>query len=142
MAFSDAKLINPNNNIQVTDFVIETVLASCMLLGARGAYSSLVYTNPHYILTMYDHAANGRWEEAIQMQKTAQKFVSGVVSFVKNRGEGHMDPVIDKGMAIASGCLVGSQRTRAPYIGWSDETVSGLRIWVKQNFPQFIYPEE
>lgn len=123
-------------------FVSETLLASGMILGARGSYSSLIYSNPRFMLALYDHAANGRWEEAIEMQKTAYKFVSGMLSFVRNRGEGYIDPVIDKGFAIASGCLVGSQRTRAPYIGWSDETVSELRTWIMKNYSQFVYPEE
>lgn len=123
-------------------FVGEQLLASGMMLGARGTYSSLIYTNPRFILTLYDHAVNGRWEEAVKMQKTAYQFISGVLAFVKSRGEGSMDPIIDKGMSIASGCLVGSQRTRAPYIGLSDETISGLRTWMKQNYPQFIYSGE
>ncbi len=123
-------------------FVIETVLVSSMLLGARGSYSSLVYTNPQLSLTMYDHAVNDRWEEAIKMQKTAQQFISDVIFFVKSRGEGYIDPVIDKGLAVASGCLEGSQRTRAPYIGWSDETITELRTWMKENYPQFVYPEK
>lgn len=92
-------------------FVIETILASSMMVGARGSYSSLIYTNPRFILTLYDHAFNNRWEEAIKMQKTALRFVSGVVSFVKSHGEGYIDPIIDKGIATASGFLAGSQRT-------------------------------
>jgi len=127
---------------QISYFAGETLLASAMMVGARGTYSSLIYTNPDFMLTLYDHAVNDRWEDAIAMQKTAHSFVSGVISFLKSSSEGFMDPVVDKGMAIASGCLTGSQRTRPPYIGLSDETVSELRRWMKQNYPQFVYPEE
>ena len=120
-------------------FVSETLLASGMMLGARGAYSALVYTNPRFMLTLYEHAANGRWQEAVLMQKVAHNFVMELISFVKNRGEGYIDPVFDHGIALASGCLAGSQRTRAPYIGWSDETVTEVRKWIEYNYPQFMY---
>lgn len=127
---------------QLSYFVGENLLSSAMMLGARGSYSSLVCTNPEFILTMYDHAVNGRWVEAINMQKIAQKFFSDVDSFIRNRGEGTIDPVMDKGLAVASDCAVGSQRTRAPYIGWSDETVACLRQWLQQHYPQFIFPSD
>ena len=136
--FQEAVMMTPH----ISYFAGETLLASAMMVGARGAYSSLIYTNPGFMLTLYDHASSGRWEEALSMQKTAHSFVSGVLSFLKSRGEGYMDPVVDKGMAIASGCLAGSQRTRAPYIGLSDETIDKFRKWMKQNYPQFVYPEK
>jgi len=127
---------------QLSYFVSEDLLSSAMMLGARGSYSSLVCTNPEFILTMYDHAVNGRWVEAINMQKIAHKFFSDVESFIRNRGESTIDPVFDKGLAVASGCVAGSQRTRAPYIGWSDETVASLREWLQQHYPQFVFPSD
>jgi len=125
---------------QLSYFVSENLLASVMMLGARGSYSSLICTNPEFMLTMYDHAENGRWSEAINMQKIAQKFFSDVESFIEDRAEGVIDPVFDKGLAVAAGCVVGLQRTRPPYIGWSDETVASLREWLKQHYPQFVFP--
>ena len=110
-----------------------------MLLGARGSYSSLICTDPKFMLTMYGHAAAGRWEEAVQMQLLAQRFFSDSFTFIEARGEDMSDPVFDKGMGVASGCLKGSQRTRAPYIGWSDETVAAYGEWIRQNYPMFAY---
>jgi hypothetical protein len=47
------------------------------------------------------------------------------------------DPVFDKGLAVAAGCVTGSARTRAPFIGWSDETVKATRDWLNHHYPQF-----
>jgi dihydrodipicolinate synthase/N-acetylneuraminate lyase len=121
-------------------FIGENLLASAMLMGARGSCSSLVSANPQFMLSMYTHAVEGRWAEAIQMQELVSRFYADAIPFIEARGEGVMDPVFDKGMAVAAGGVVGSQRTRAPYIGWSDETVVAMRAWLRQHYPQFLYP--
>jgi dihydrodipicolinate synthase/N-acetylneuraminate lyase len=126
---------------QLSFFVAENLLASAMQLGARGSYSSLVGTNPAFMLEMYEHASQGRWNEAIKMQQTATQFFDDAAGFILSRGEGAIDPVFDKGLGVASGCVLGSQRTRAPYIGWSDETVTAMRAWLKENYPQFLFPK-
>ncbi len=133
----DALLMTP----QLSYFVGENLLASAMMLGARGCYSALVYTNPEFTLTMYDHAANKRWGKAIEMQQFAAKFHGEVSRFIEARGEDRCDPVSDKGLGVASGCVVGSQRVRAPYLGWSDETVAALRDWLGANYPMFLFPQ-
>jgi len=130
----DAVRLNPG----LAFFVGENLLASGMLVGARGSCSSLISTNPKFILSLYDHAAEGRWGEAAAMQKIAAELISDIAEFVTSRGEGSMDPVFDKGLAAASGGYFGSQRTRAPYIGWSDETVKAVRMRLAERFPQFI----
>ncbi|MBI2440853.1 MAG: dihydrodipicolinate synthase family protein [Lentisphaerae bacterium] len=121
-------------------FVAENLLASAMLLGARGSCSSLVCTDPAYMLTFYDHAVNARWEKASAMQQTIQRFFTEIMPFVAARGEGMIDPVFDKGLAKAAGFLAGSQRTRAPYIGWSDATVMAVREWLRAKYPMFLHP--
>ena len=50
--------------------------------------------------------------------------------------EGH------KGLSVAAGRVLGHQRCRPPYIGWSDKTVKELREWLKANYPEFVYPED
>ena len=124
---------------ELSYFVGEDLLVSAMMLGANGSYSSLVSTNPVFMLTLYEHAIHRRWEEALKMQKIAMKFSLDATSLIRNRGEGMADPVFDKGMAVASGCFAGSQRTRSPHIGWSNETVAQMRGWLEQNYPQFLY---
>lgn len=124
---------------QLSYFVAEDLLVSGMMLGARGTYSSLIGTNPTFMLTLYDHAAKGRWAEAIAMQKTACTFFNEAAAFIESRGEGLIDPVFDKGLSVAAGCAKGSARTRAPYIGWSDETVLSMREWLRKNYPQLMW---
>lgn len=127
-------------NPDMSFFVGENILASCMQIGARGCYSSVVCTNPEITLGMYDHAAAHRWDEAIQFQDKVNRFINDFFGFVASQGEGLIDPVADKGMAVASGCVVGHQRCRPPYIGWSDRTVDLARDWLRENRPEFLYP--
>jgi dihydrodipicolinate synthase/N-acetylneuraminate lyase len=125
---------------QVSYFVGENLLVSAMMLGARGSYSSLVMTNPVFMLKMYEQAAQRRWEEATAMQQALSRFLDEALKFITDRGEGCADPVFDKGLSVAAGFLVGSQRTRPPYIGWSDDTMAALRAWLRERYPQFILP--
>lgn len=134
-SLQEAILMTP----QLSYFVAENLLVSAMMLGARGSCSSLIATNPSFMLTMYDHAAHGRWTEAMAMQRVAAMFFPEAAAFIESRGEGTMDPVFDKGLSVAAGCAAGSQRTRAPYIGWSDETMVAMREWLQRHYPQFIF---
>jgi dihydrodipicolinate synthase/N-acetylneuraminate lyase len=132
----DALMLTP----QLSYFVAENLMISAMQLGARGCCSSLICTNPTFMLTMYEHAVQGRWTEALRMQQTASRFFAEAAAFIESRGEGTIDPVFDKGLSVAAGCAVGSARTRAPYIGWSDDTVRAMRSWLQKNYPQLVAP--
>ncbi len=123
---------------ELSFFVGEDLLVSGMLLGVRGSYSSLVSTRPAFMLEMFEKAGNGRWEEAIVMQKRASAFFRELDEWLGERCEGGIDPVADKGLSVAAGFFTGSQRCRAPYIGWSDETVSLLRVWLRERYPEFL----
>jgi len=127
---------------ELSYFVAEDLLVSAMMLGARGSYSSLVATNPNFMLDMYAKAEAGQWDAAIKMQQKASKFFGDVEGFIEARDECLSDPVFDKGLAVATGCFQGHQRCRPPYIGWSDETIRALREWLKENYPEFMYPDE
>lgn len=122
-------------------FVVESLLASAMQLGARGCYSSLIATNPAWVLDMFAKAQKGQWEQAIAMQRNVSKFFAEMESFAEENGQGLSDPAADKGVAIASGCFVGHQRCRPPYIGWTDEFVEQIRKWMIGYYPEYIYPE-
>ncbi len=123
-------------------FVSENLLVSSMMIGAQGSYSSLVSTNPNYTIAMYEKAKEGLWKEAIKMQQHISTFFNDSFEFINNRNEVIIDPVFDKGLAIAAGCVIGHQRCRAPYIGWSDETIIALRTWLEENYPEFIFPKQ
>lgn len=126
---------------QLSYFVAENVLVSAMMIGARGSYSSLVATNPAYTLGMYAKAQARQWDEAIKVQQNAARFFEDASAFIAERGEGGIDPVFDKALAVASGCLLGHHRCRPPYIGWSDRTIDEFRQWLKDNYPEFIYKD-
>jgi len=128
-------------NPGISFLVGENLLAAGMLVGARGSCSSMVFTDPSFMISFYEKAAAGRWEEAMAMQSVVSRFYEELFPFVTGRGEGLIDPVFDKGLAIASGCLAGSPRTRAPYLGWSDATVAAVRSWLRERYPQFLHPD-
>ena len=132
----DAIIMNPG----LSFFVGENVLVSGMLIGACGCYSSMIATDPGYMLDLYAKAADHRWDEAVEMQRHLAVFMQASFDFINERDEVLMDPVFDKGLAVAAGCLLGHQRCRPPYIGWSDETVKLLREWLKEKYPEFVYP--
>ena len=120
-------------------FVAEPLLASAMQLGARGSCSSLIATNPKFMLDFYSKAKSGNWTEAFQMQRRVSQFFTELDDLCDSLGEGGIDPVADKGLGVASGCVLGSQRCRAPYIGWSDDTVDIVNKWLKKDYPEFVY---
>lgn len=120
-------------------FVAETFLASAMQLGARGSYSSIVGTDPDFMLRFYECAKEGDWDKAIKTQKHIAQFYTDAMAFIGNRNEGFIDPVFDKGLGVASGCVAGHQRCRKPYIAWSDETVKAFGQWLKDNYPELVF---
>ena len=122
-------------------FVGENLLASGMQLGARGCYSTLVLTDPRFALEMYAQADAGKWDQAMRMQQHATRFYGELEALLEERNEGAIDPVVDKGLSVAAGFMLGHQRCRAPYIGWSDETVVAVRGWLQQSHPEFVYPD-
>ena len=103
---------------QLSYFVAEDLLASTMQLGTRGSCSSLVATNPQYTLDYYETARSGNWVEAIRMQQHIAKFFSDAEAFIDQLGEDAIDPIFDKGLGVAAGCVLGHQRCRGPYYGW------------------------
>ncbi len=136
-ALQDALIKTP----QLGYFVAENLLVSAMMLGAVGSCSSIIATDPAYVLKMYDLAKAGKWDEAIPMQKNIHTFFNELEELTDSLGEGGIDPVADKGLGVAAGCIKGHQRTRAPYIGWSDDTVKAVREFLVTKYPEFVYPE-
>lgn len=130
----DAIRLNPT----VKFYISEHLLVSAIQLGARGCCSAMVYTNSAFVLEMYQLAREQKWEEAMGMQRRLAEFFSRFGRFAESLGEGRIDPQVDKALGLASGCLVGHQRTRPPFIGWSDKSVQALREWMKKDFPEFM----
>lgn len=125
---------------EVSFFVAEHLMVSAMQLGARGSCSSLVLTNPSFMLEMYRKAKARKWDEAIRMQQRAAAFFGEWKALMERLGEGMIDPVADKGLGVAAGCLQGHQRCRPPYLGWKDSSVRRVRSWLQQAYPELVYP--
>ena len=121
-------------------FVAENLLVSAMMLGAQGCYSSVVCTNPNFMLKVYDVADRRDWEEALKLQEHIVKFFMDLGDVLDELGVGGMDPVVDKGMAVASGLFVGHQCTRPPYIGWPDNVIAAVREFLQEKYPELIAP--
>jgi dihydrodipicolinate synthase/N-acetylneuraminate lyase len=124
---------------QLSYFVAEDLLVSAMQLGARGCYSSLIATNPSFMLDMYQKAETSDWDAAMAMQRRLATFADALEGWLGAQNEGGIDPVADKGLAVAAGCYLGNQRCRRPYLGWKDDTILQLRSWLQQNYPEFLF---
>jgi dihydrodipicolinate synthase/N-acetylneuraminate lyase len=125
---------------ELSYFVGEDLLVSAMQLGARGSYSSMVCTNPTFMQELFTLAETRQWDKAISKQWHLAKFFRELGVLMERLNLGGIDPVADKGLAIASGFFAGHQRTRAPYIGWSDTGVNQVRAWLKEHYPEFLAP--
>jgi len=125
-------------NPTVKFYISEHLLVSAVQLGARGSCSAKVYTNSGFVLKMYRLAQEKKWDQAMPMQRRLAELSARFGPFAESLGEGRIDPQVDKALGIASGTLVGHQRTRLPFIGWSDKNVQALREWMKKDFPEFM----
>jgi len=99
-----------------------------------------VCTNPHFMLDMFALGEKRQWEEALKMQALLVAFFRDLERVAAEWDLGLMDPITDKGLGVASGLLVGHQRTRPPYIGWTDEQVAKVRAWLQKDYPQLVAP--
>ena len=122
---------------ELSFLVGENLLVSGMLLGARGSCSSVVYWYPEITLSLYQKAAQGKWEEAAELQKALDAFLADLDAFLEANGMGGFDPIADKGVALATGVLVGHPRVRPPYIGWTEDEVQELRNWLRSRDDMF-----
>ncbi len=124
---------------QLSYFVGENLLVSAMQIGVRGSYSSVVYMNPSFMLKTFHLAENGEWDKALAMQQMLVQCKREVKVLLNERGEHSIDPVTDKGLGVAAGFLIGHQRTRAPYMGWSDATLEKVRTWMRNHYPELVW---
>ena len=52
--------------------------------------------------------------------------------FMEANAMGGFDPAVDKGLALATGVLVGHPRVRPPYIPWTEDEVQKVREWLQE----------
>lgn len=99
-------------------------------------YSSLTNLNPKLMIDWYNICLRREWEEALKIQQRINRL------FVKVEGPileaGHLDPVIDKATAEASGFLKGNRKTRKPYLPLPEEKMSKLIKGLKAEYPELL----
>jgi dihydrodipicolinate synthase/N-acetylneuraminate lyase len=120
-------------------FVGEHMLASGMQVGARGSYSSVICTNPAFMLKFYDACDLRKWEQAIKMQQHLARFFADMDKLINQFSEADSDPAVDKAMAVASGFHKAHQRCRPPYIGWRDNSVAALCELMHKSYPELVF---
>ena len=124
---------------ELAHFVGEPYLVEAMKLGvACGNYNASALWQPELTMRMFELAEAGEWAEAEEIASGFGDVIKYVVTVCEELGLGMMDPVIDKGLMAATGILPCHQRTRAPYIGWSDEGVAQMRARLQARFPWFV----
>jgi dihydrodipicolinate synthase/N-acetylneuraminate lyase len=124
---------------ELVHFVGERYLVEMMKQGvARGNYNASALWQPELTVQMFELAEAGKWAEAEQIGRRFADVISYVLTVCEELGLGMMDPVIDKGLMATTGILSCHQRTRPPYIGWSDAGVAEMRVRLKAKFPWLI----
>jgi len=105
--------------------------------GARAGHL-IAHHTPEIPLKVCELVEDGQLEEAEVLAQRARKFVSWSWSLAVELGAQMHDSTYDKGISTATGFWTGHQRTRPPYIGWSDEMVQTVREQMEQEFPDFV----
>lgn len=142
------KFANPNIRLliatvqaapQLSHFVSEHLLATGMLVGARGCYSAYSLRNPKWMMAYWHACERREWDKAVEYQLLPNRVgrPAGLPDL-----DSDADPVWDKGFGIATGFLKGHPRCRPPYIGMSDRTIAELRDRLHRDYPALIYSEE
>ncbi len=123
---------------ELAHFVGEPHLMDGMKIGSPGSYSSWVLWQPELTVKMFNLAEADEWEKAEEIATGMTEVTQFAITMCGELGLGMMDPVIDKGLMVVTGFLVGHQRTRPPYLGWPDDGLDDMRRRLKAKFPWFI----
>ena len=104
--------------------------------GAIGCCSSLVYMNPRVVLHMFSLLQQEKWDELQPWTARVDRLVSeGLAPFT---AKGFTDTAYDRLMAVTSGFLTMSVRSRGPYISATEADVRQLRQWMEANTPELL----
>ena len=124
---------------ELAHFIGEGNLLKAMRFGVQGCYSAWVLAYPEPTIKMFNLAEQGKWAEAEAIHAQVTEVMGFIDEMAEEFGLSGMDPVWDKGAAILSGFLAGHQRTRPPYIGWSDEAMAQMQARMRDRYPDYIF---
>jgi dihydrodipicolinate synthase/N-acetylneuraminate lyase len=104
--------------------------------GVNGCASSLVYTNPRFLLQMFELLQQKMWD---RLQRSTdivcRLFNEALTPFVE---KGFTDTALDRLAGVSSGFLSMSVRSRGPYTSADEEDVRQLRTWMKAHTPELL----
>jgi 4-hydroxy-tetrahydrodipicolinate synthase len=121
---------------QLAHFTGDHALVPFMMFGARGVNTWFTSFNAPYMVDWYRECLAGNWEAARYRQRRIHAF--GALKHTVF-GKGNYHGIINKGTAAASNFLVGSHRTRRPYLPVSDAAIADFRRRVDEEFPDLVW---
>ncbi len=121
---------------RLSHFTGEHAMTPYSMFGARGVYSWFANFNARYMVEWYADIVNCRWEQAKHRQERLQEFSRAKAILEQN---GNLHGIVGKAMAAASPFLVGSQRTRGPYLPVPDDVVEQFRRITVEQFPDLLW---
>jgi dihydrodipicolinate synthase/N-acetylneuraminate lyase len=121
---------------QLAHFTGDHALTPYSMFGARGVYTWFTSFNAPYMVAWYRECRAGDWEAARHRQERVHAFAE-LKRDVFGRGNYH--GILNKGAAAASDFLVGSPRTRRPYLPVSSAAIAEFRRRVEEEFPDLVW---
>ncbi len=122
---------------EVSFLVVEPYLATAIAAGARGSCSSYVNVCPKYMLHYYSLCEQGRFEEALGIERHVQDWRREASAHVRARGL--LDSALDRLFSRTAGFIEIDLRCRSPYQSATEED---LRIYFnicQERYPEFLY---
>jgi 4-hydroxy-tetrahydrodipicolinate synthase len=121
---------------RLTHLVGEQAFATFMLLGASGVFSWFANANPRWMLDWYEACVAGRWDEARARQARMDAYVAIKRACLGPYGT---HGIVNKAMAASSDFLVGSPRTRRPYLPVPDDAIAAFRDRIQAELPDMVW---
>ncbi|MFH1614261.1 MAG: dihydrodipicolinate synthase family protein [Planctomycetota bacterium] len=119
-----------------TIFVGEAELYDGIKAGVKGTYSSLVMTNPAYMLDYYNACCNNDDEKALAMKNRIVKFFDEAIDIYIQQG--YWDSALDRLQASLNPNLNCGLACRKPYKFFTQEILDKTKQWLKDNDPDLL----
>ncbi len=120
----------------LSHFVLDRTMTPLMKLGSRGVNSWFANVNPRYVVEWYDDIVKQHWDDAERRHQRLEALVEAKKLLV---ADGNLHGIVSKALAVASGFLEGTARTRKPYLPVPDEMVAQFRRTMEQEFPDLLW---
>jgi len=119
---------------QLSHMRVESLFPDLMV-GASGCVSSTATLNPMFILQLYNHCLDQKWDLALKMQCQIKAFHKGLWEIIPPI---YLDPVIDKALTDIAGFITAGD-PRKPFLPLPNHLKLQLRHFLETYHPQFLY---